>query len=58
MHLACDFLHSYLIRGGPVPVPSDEQLVQLTDGNFLAADALSGMLAKLFGKTFDQVLDG
>ena|SRR5262245_19796589 len=57
MHLACDFLYAYVAHDGQDVVPNAEQFVELTDGNYLAADALAGMLAKLFGKTFDQVLD-
>jgi hypothetical protein len=56
VHLACDFLHSYLTHDG-VLVPSDAQFVELTEGNFLTADAIAGMLAKLRGRSFDQVLD-
>jgi hypothetical protein len=56
VHLACDFLHSYLTRDGGL-VPSDAQFLDLTEGNFLTADAIAGMLAKLRGRSFNQVLD-
>jgi hypothetical protein len=35
----------------------DAALVELTYGNFLAAETLAGILSRLRGKTFDQVLD-
>jgi len=56
VQLACDFLHSYMTRDGGL-VPSDAQYVELTEGNFLTADAIAGMLAKLRGRSFNQVLD-
>jgi hypothetical protein len=56
VHLACDFLHSYLTRDGGL-VPTDGQFVELTEGNFLTSDAIAGMLAKLRGRSFNQVLD-
>jgi hypothetical protein len=55
-YLACDFLHSYLTRDGGV-VPPDAQYGDLTEGNFLTSDAIAGMLAKLRGRSFNQVLD-
>ena len=56
VHLACDFLHSYLTRDG-VLIPSDLQYVELTEGSVLTSDAVAGMLAKLRGRSFNQVLD-
>ena len=56
VHSACDFLHSYLTRDG-VLIPSDMQYVELTEGNVLTSDAVAGMLAKLRGRSFNQVLD-
>jgi hypothetical protein len=57
VHLACDFLHAYMTRDGGL-VPCDAQFVELTEGNFLTSDVIAGMLAKLRGRSFDQVLDG
>ena len=57
MHLACDLLHSYLGRESNGPIPSDARLAELTEGNVLTADALTGIIAGLLGSTFDQVLD-
>src|SRR5262245_21650030 len=56
VHLACDFLHSYLTRDG-VLIPSDLQYVELTEGNVLTSDAVAGMLAKLRGRSLNQRLD-
>ena len=55
-YLACDFLHAYLTRDGGV-VPPDAQYGELTEGSFLTSDAIAGMLAKLRGRSFNQVLD-
>ena len=56
VHLACDFLHSYLTRDG-VLIRSDLPYAELTEGNVLTSDAVAGMLAKLRGRSFNQVLD-
>lgn len=56
-HLAYDRLGRYLNSDADADVPSDEELEQLTYGNLLAAETLVVILAKLRGKTFDQVLD-
>jgi hypothetical protein len=55
VHLACDFLHSYLTRDG-VLIRSDLPYAELTEGNVLTSDAVAGMLAKLRGRSFNQVL--
>jgi hypothetical protein len=55
-YLACEFLHAYLTRDGGV-VPPDAQYGELTEGNVLTSDAIAGMLAKLRGRSFNQVLD-
>ena len=56
VHLACDFLHSYLTRDG-VLIRSDLPYAELTEGNVLTSDAVAGILAKLRGRSFNQVLD-
>lgn len=58
MHLACDFLYAYLGGDGEHPVPSDAQFAELTVGNFLASEAVAGMLAALFEKTVGEVVGG
>jgi hypothetical protein len=54
---AYDRLHDYLSLDGTAAVPSETELEELTYGNFLVAETLTGILAKLRGKSFDQVLD-
>src|SRR5262245_27768228 len=49
-------LHAYLTRDGGV-VPPDAKYGELTEGNVLTSDAIAGMLAKLRGRAFNQVLD-
>ena len=39
------------------PVPSYAELEDLIYGNLIAAETLAGILARLRGKTFDQILD-
>ena len=56
-HLAYDHLGRYLSSDVAADVPPDEALEELTYGNLLAAETLVVILAKLRGKTFDQVLD-
>lgn len=55
--LAYDHLGRYLSSDVVADVPTDEALAELTYGNLLAAETLVVILAKLRGKTFDQVLD-
>jgi hypothetical protein len=57
MKLSGDLLHSYITGvGGGLP-PTAQELIDLTDGNFLLANAVIGMLAPLRRKSFDEVLD-
>ena len=56
-HLAYDRLHNYMSTGGMGHLSSEDELVELTYGNFLAAETLAGILAKLRGTTFDHVLN-
>lgn len=57
MRLSSYFLQFYLAAGGNVPPPADRALIDLTDGNYLLANAVIGMLAPLRRKSFDEVLD-
>jgi len=50
-------LYRYLCSDIAAPVPSDAELEELTYGNLLAAETLAVILARLRGKTFDQVVD-
>jgi hypothetical protein len=54
---AYDRLYHYLSPDGTTTVPPESEFEELTHGNFLVAETLTGILAKLRGKTFDQVLD-
>ena len=56
-HLAYDRLYKYLNADIAALVPPDAEIEELTYGNLLAAETLVEILAKLRGKTFDQVLD-
>ena len=56
-HLAYDRLYRYLCSDVVGAVPSDAELEELTYGNLLAAETLAVILARLRGKTFDQILD-
>jgi hypothetical protein len=56
-YLAYDRLYQYLNADVAALEPSDTELEELAYGNLLAAETLAGILAKLRGKTFDQVLD-
>jgi len=57
VNLSGNFLHSYLGGFGNVLSPADREVVDLTEGNFLLANAVIGMLAPLRRKSFDEVLD-
>ena len=57
VHLAYDRLYRYVCPDVAAPVPSYAELEDLTYGNLLAAETLAGILAKLRGKTFDQIVD-
>jgi len=56
VHLAYDRLHDYVSSGDMTLLSTETELVELTYGNFLAAETLAGILAKLRGTTFDRVL--
>ena len=56
VHLAYDRLYEYVNSGAMGLLASEDDLVELTYGNFLAAETLAGILAKLRGTTFDRVL--
>jgi hypothetical protein len=55
--LSGDFLHSYLAGLGDRLPSTDQELIDLTEGNFLLANAVVGMLAPLRRKSVDEVLD-
>jgi hypothetical protein len=55
--LSGNFLHSYLTTGGNMLAPTDQEILDLIDGNFLLANAVIGMLAPLRRKSFDEALD-
>jgi hypothetical protein len=57
MNLSGNFLHSYLAGVGNALPSTDQELIDLTDGNLLLANAVIGMLAPLRRKSFDEVLD-
>ena len=56
-HLAYVRLYQYMSADAEPQMVSEAELRELTYGNFLAAETLLGILAKLHGKTFDRVLD-
>ena len=56
VHLAYDRLYEYVNSGAMALLSSEAELLELTYGNFLAAETLAGILAKLRGTTFDRVL--
>lgn len=55
--LSGNFLHAYLGGFGTALPPTDQELLDLIDGNFLLANAVISMLAPLRRKSFDEVLD-
>jgi hypothetical protein len=55
--LSGDFLHSYLGGIGNRLPSTDQEFIDLTEGNFLLANAVVGMLAPLRRKSVDDVLD-
>jgi hypothetical protein len=57
LRLSGAFLTSYIAGAGDVLPPPNRELIDLTDGNFLLASAVIGMLAPLRRKSFDEVLD-
>jgi hypothetical protein len=57
VHFAYDRLCRHLGSDSVGRVPADTDYVELTHGNLLAAETLAGILAKLRGRTFDQILD-
>jgi len=57
VNLSATFLRTYFATDGGGLVPNDAEVVDLTDGNFLLADAVTGMLANVRGQSFDEVLD-
>ena len=54
--IAYNRLYNYLSAGAAPKVPSEAELEYAIFGNFLATDTLLVILARLRGKTFDQVL--
>src|SRR5262245_2716607 len=54
---AYDTLYGYVCSDVAAPVPSYAELEELTYGNLLDAETLAVILAKLRGKSFDQILD-
>lgn len=57
MTLSGNFLHSYFAGVGHELPSTDQELIDLSDGNLLLANAVIGMLAPLRRKSFDEVLD-
>jgi hypothetical protein len=55
--LSGNFVHSYIAGVGNGLPPADQELIDLTAGNLLLANAVIGMLAPLRRKSFDEVLD-
>ena len=55
-HLAYDRLYQYLNADIAALIPPDAELEELTYGNLVAAQTLVEILARIRGKTFDQVL--
>jgi hypothetical protein len=55
--LSGNFLYAYIAGVRKELPPTDQELLDLTEGNFLLANAVIGMLAPLRRKSFDEVLD-
>lgn len=56
-HLAYVRLYQYMSADAVPQMASEVELRELIYGNFLAAETLIGILARLRGRTFDGVLD-
>ncbi|HYJ68597.1 MAG TPA: hypothetical protein VEX15_13155 [Nocardioidaceae bacterium] len=57
LKLSGNLLHSYLGGTWTELSPTDQDLLDLIDGNFLLANAMLSMLAPLRRKSVDEVLD-